>query len=220
MVASNRGRQAARDPESRCDLPCRFRSARETHGTLYISSACRGIRGDCREAQPRPLMQVLKNIAHATTNVSALRLMHARATVLERRRSTGHCRLAPLFLSNTANIGPSDRVLPWLLSEGAYKFAALPPSRKGALGQFSPSRNRRAKASNDTSPREIANMTLPSAPTPTPVRTLSDVLRRSKRGCRRPLITSIGPDCVASSARGRCLRNAPVSATAARSAET
>jgi hypothetical protein len=32
----------------------------------------------------------------------------------------GHCRLAPLFLSNTANIGPSDRMLPWLLSGGAY----------------------------------------------------------------------------------------------------
>jgi hypothetical protein len=28
----------------------------------------------------------------------------------------------------------------------------------------------------------------------------SDVLRRSKRGCKRPSITSIGPDCVARSA--------------------
>ena len=43
-------------------------------------------------------------------------------------------------------------MLPWLLSDGAYKLAALPPSRNRALGQFSPSRNRRAKASNDTSP--------------------------------------------------------------------
>src|SRR5260221_5241155 len=57
MVASNPGRQAARDPEGRCDLPCGLRSARETHGTLYISSPCRGIRRDYREAQPRPLMQ-------------------------------------------------------------------------------------------------------------------------------------------------------------------
>ena len=64
----------------------------------------------------------------------------------------GYCRLAPLFLSNTANIGPSGKMLPWLLSDGAYKLAALPPSRNRALGQFSPSRNRRAKASNDTSP--------------------------------------------------------------------
>src|SRR6266480_7144076 len=64
----------------------------------------------------------------------------------------GYCRLARLFLSNTANIGPSDKMLPWLLSDGAYKLAALPPSRNSALGQFSPSRNRRAKASNDTSP--------------------------------------------------------------------
>src|SRR5215471_17394998 len=46
-----------------------------------------------------------------------------------------HCRLAPLFLSNTANIGPSDTMLPWRLSEGAYKLAALPPSRNRALGQ-------------------------------------------------------------------------------------
>src|SRR5262245_59177824 len=89
-------------------------------------------------------------------------------------RGAGHCRLAPLFLSNTASIGPSDRMLPWLLSEGAYRLAALPPSRNSALGQLSPSRKRRAKASNDTSPCEIANMTLPSAPTPTPVRALSD----------------------------------------------
>src|SRR5258708_31810332 len=57
MVASNPGRQAARDPEGRCDLPCGLRSARETHGTLYISSPCRGIRRDYREAHPRPLMQ-------------------------------------------------------------------------------------------------------------------------------------------------------------------
>jgi hypothetical protein len=56
------------------------------------------------------------------------------------------------FLSNTANIGPSDKRLPWRLSDGAYKLGALPPSRNRALGQFSPSRNRRAKASNDTSP--------------------------------------------------------------------
>jgi len=34
-------------------------------------------------------------------------------------RGAGHCRLAPLFLSNTANMGPSGRMLPWLLSEGA-----------------------------------------------------------------------------------------------------
>ena len=56
------------------------------------------------------------------------------------------------FLSNTASIGPSGTMLPWRLSDGAYKLAALPPSRNRALGQFSPSRNRRAKASNDTSP--------------------------------------------------------------------
>src|SRR6266566_7872159 len=56
------------------------------------------------------------------------------------------------FLSNSANIGPSDKRLPWRLSDGAYKLGALPPSRNRALGQFSPSRNRRAKASNDTSP--------------------------------------------------------------------
>src|SRR5262245_61042100 len=64
----------------------------------------------------------------------------------------GYCRLAPLFLSNTASIGPSGTMLSLRLSDGAYKFEALPPSRNRALGQFSPSRNRRAKASNDTSP--------------------------------------------------------------------
>ena len=56
------------------------------------------------------------------------------------------------LFSKTASIGPSDKMLPWLLREGAYKLEALPPSRNKALGQFSPSRNRRAKASNDTSP--------------------------------------------------------------------
>src|SRR5207249_5576474 len=66
------------------------------------------------------------------------------------------------FLSNTASIGPSGTMLPWRLNEGAYKLAALPPSRNRALEQFSPSRNRRAKASNDTSARDMANMTLPS----------------------------------------------------------
>jgi hypothetical protein len=64
----------------------------------------------------------------------------------------GYCRLAPLFLSNTASIGPSGTMLSLRLSDGAYKLEALPPSRNRALGQFSPSRNRRAKASNDTSP--------------------------------------------------------------------
>src|SRR6266478_1868060 len=123
--------------------------------------------------------------------------------------SAGHCRLAPLFLSNTANIGPSDTMLPWLLSDGAYKLAALPPSRNSALGQFSPSRNRRAKASNDTSARDIANTTLPSARTPTPLRALSDVLLRSKRGCKRPFITSIGPDCVAQVCLGSLLEKCP-----------
>src|SRR5262249_24646899 len=112
-------------------------------------------------------------------------------------------------------MGPSDKRLPWPLTEGAYKLEALPPSRNKALGQFRPSRNRRAKASNDTSPWEMANMTLPSARTPTPVRALSEVLPRSKRGCTRPFITSIGPDCVARSVWGRCLRNACVSTTAA-----
>ncbi len=62
-------------------------------------------------------------------------------------------------------------------------------------------------------------MTLPSARTPTPVRALSEVLRGSKRGCSRPLITSIGPDCVARYASGRCLRNARVSATPAPAAD-
>jgi len=60
----------------------------------------------------------------------------------------------------------------------------------------------------------MANMTLPSMRTPTPLRALSDLVARSKRGCKRPFITSIGPDCVATSACGRCLRNARVSATA------
>jgi hypothetical protein len=53
----------------------------------------------------------------------------------------GYCRLAPLSLSNTASIGPSDTMLPWRLSDGAYKLAALPPSRNRALGQFSASRH-------------------------------------------------------------------------------
>src|SRR5262249_36315728 len=59
---------------------------------------------------------------------------------------------APRSLSKTASIGPSDKMLPWLATEGAYKLEALPPSRNKALGQFSPSRNRRAQASTDTSP--------------------------------------------------------------------
>jgi hypothetical protein len=42
----------------------------------------------------------------------------------------------------------------------------------------------------------------------------------SKRGCMGPFITSIRPDCVARSVRGRCLRNAPVSVTAALSPDT
>src|SRR5262249_50969099 len=126
----------------------------------------------------------------------------------------GLYRLAPRVLSYTASIGPSDKMLPTRLSEGAYKLEALPPSRNRALGQFSPSRNRRAKASNVTSPGEIAKMTFPAAPTHTPLRALSDVLRSSKRGCTPPFITSIGPDCVARSARIRCFRNARVSATA------
>jgi hypothetical protein len=58
-------------------------------------------------------------------------------------------------------------------------------------------------------------MTLPLVLTPTPLRALSDALFRSKRGCKRPFITNIGPDCVARSAWGRCLRNARVCATAA-----
>src|SRR6266480_4015695 len=44
-------------------------------------------------------------------------------------------------------------------------------------------------------------MTLPSARA-----RLSDMLLRSKRGCKRPFITSIGPDCVARFAWGRCPR--------------
>src|SRR5215471_17919241 len=63
-----------------------------------------------------------------------------------------YCRLAPRPFSKTASIGPSDKMLPWLAREGAYKLEALPPSRNKALGQFSLSRNKRAKASNDTSP--------------------------------------------------------------------
>jgi hypothetical protein len=39
------------------------------------------------------------------------------------------------FLSYTASIGPSDKMLPTRLSEGAYKLEALPPSRNRALGQ-------------------------------------------------------------------------------------
>src|SRR6516164_4064314 len=39
----------------------------------------------------------------------------------------------------------------------------------------------------------MANMILPSARTPTLLRALSEVLPRSKRGCKRPFITSIGP---------------------------
>jgi hypothetical protein len=50
-------RQAARDPEGRCNLPCGLRSARDTHGTLYISAPCRRIRRGYREAQPRSLIQ-------------------------------------------------------------------------------------------------------------------------------------------------------------------
>src|SRR5262249_5133037 len=69
-----------------------------------------------------------------------------------RQRTACYRRLAARFLSYTASIGPSDKMLPRRLSEGAYKLEALPPSRNRALGQFSPSRNRRAKASNDTSP--------------------------------------------------------------------
>ena len=79
-----------------------------------------------------------------------------RPAVLRRRSraliSGDYCRLASLFLSNTASIGPSDTMLPRRLSVGAYKFEALPPSRNRAFGHFSASRNRRAKTSNDTSP--------------------------------------------------------------------
>ena len=73
---------------------------------------------------------------------AAVRLVNRPQNVVADRTTfacgAGYCRLAPLFLSNTASIGPSDTMLPWRLSDGAYKFEALPPSRNRALGQFSP----------------------------------------------------------------------------------
>src|SRR5215467_779193 len=79
-----------------------------------------------------------------------------RPAVLRRRSraliSGDYCRLASLFLSNTASTGPSDTMLPRRLTVGEYKFETLPPSRNRAFGHFSASRNRRAKESNDTSP--------------------------------------------------------------------
>ena len=49
-------------------------------------------------------------------------------------------------------------------------------------------------------PVSLPSFSSPSARTPTPVRNLSDVLPCLKRGCNRPFITGIGPDCVARSA--------------------
>jgi hypothetical protein len=104
----------------------------------------------------RPLKDAIDVADHTSVLVKRFRPTPYHAGNARDRKldftTTGYCRLMPRSLSNTASIGPSDKMLPWLLREGAYKLEALPPSRNKALGQFSPSRNRRAKASNDTSP--------------------------------------------------------------------
>ncbi len=63
----------------------------------------------------------------------------------------------------------------------------------------------------------MANTKVPGSRLPTPLRYFRDPPCRAKRGCRRPLMTSIGPDWVAKFARGFCLRNELVSATPANS---
>ena len=58
----------------------------------------------------------------------------------------------------------------------------MEPSRKRALGQFRPSRNRRAKSPNETAALEMAKIAVWGSRTPTPLRTLSEGPEAEKRG--------------------------------------
>src|SRR5215469_14136869 len=60
---------------------------------------------------------------HADRGLTYSASRQMRSTPLE-----GNGRVRLYFLSNTANIGPSDKRLPWRLSDGAYRLGALPPS--------------------------------------------------------------------------------------------
>ena len=100
-----------------------------------------------------------------------------------------------LVFSNTPSFFPKTAGCRCVSANGAYKLGALPPSRNSALLHFRRSLKKRAKASNETSPSDIANTTVWASLEPTPLRAFRDVLLWSKRGWTLPLITRAGLGC-------------------------